>query len=228
MTLTYKDEPQTPNGHGTLQKSDVQKFFKKLRKRTGKKLKYFYVGEYGGTFLRPHYHIILYNLPKRYIIDPLFVQEKIWKLGIVDIVPANMPTIFYTVGYIMKGKFEPLHEVDEQTGEIICEDDRQPEFANMSKNLGLCYLTDTIWNWHVDTLSGFVTAQNGSIMNMPRYYKDKVFSKDEKREMKKETDLIHAMDWLQFANHDFAMEVQKKQNSTRRHEKQQKLKRLKL
>lgn len=32
VTLTYETTPKSFNGHGTLQKSDLQKFFKKLRK----------------------------------------------------------------------------------------------------------------------------------------------------------------------------------------------------
>lgn len=44
----------------TLNKSILQKFFKRLRK-SGHKFSYFAVGEYGHKFGRPHYHIILYS-----------------------------------------------------------------------------------------------------------------------------------------------------------------------
>lgn len=44
-----------------LRKSHLQKFFKRLRKNTGVKFKYFAVGEYGHKFGRPHFHMILWS-----------------------------------------------------------------------------------------------------------------------------------------------------------------------
>ena len=43
-----------------LRKDHLQKFFKRLRKNTNKRFKYFACGEYGGTYARPHYHMILW------------------------------------------------------------------------------------------------------------------------------------------------------------------------
>jgi len=66
ITLTYDTEyvPITSNGYMSLDIKDLQKFFKRLRKLTNEKLKYYAVGEYGSTKMRPHYHIILYNANK--------------------------------------------------------------------------------------------------------------------------------------------------------------------
>lgn len=81
VTLTYSDRcensqlfsetyPQrnSINTFGKLQnnplvlcKSHLQKFFKRLRKNTGKKFKYFACGEYGHKYGRPHYHFILWS-----------------------------------------------------------------------------------------------------------------------------------------------------------------------
>lgn len=44
-----------------LNKSHLQKFFKRLRKNTKTKFQYFACGEYGGKFGRPHYHFILWT-----------------------------------------------------------------------------------------------------------------------------------------------------------------------
>ena len=48
ITLTYADEPKTPNGHGTLCRKDLTDFFKRLRKRnsiyTDAKIKYYALG----------------------------------------------------------------------------------------------------------------------------------------------------------------------------------------
>ena len=51
----------------TLQKSDLQKFFKRLRKKTHEKISYYAVGEYGDNTQRPHYHIILFNAIPRIV-----------------------------------------------------------------------------------------------------------------------------------------------------------------
>lgn len=64
VRLSYDNEHlPTNNGYPTLQIADLQKFFKKLRK-TGLQFRYFAVGEYGGQFGRPHYHVLFF-LPKK-------------------------------------------------------------------------------------------------------------------------------------------------------------------
>lgn len=80
VTLTYRDEklPLTSDGLPTLNKKDLQNFFKRLRKRLGKnheKIKYFACGEYGSKMNalqrnskwrspegRPHYHAIIFGV----------------------------------------------------------------------------------------------------------------------------------------------------------------------
>ena len=229
ITLTYADEPLTKNGHGTLKKTDLQRFWKRLRKRSpGRRIKYYACGEYGGLYKRPHYHAIVYNIPQSLALDSENFAKSIWTHGQVDIAPANMPTIFYTVGYIMKGSWEPQHEIDTDTGLITCEDDRVPEYSTMSKNLGLNYLSEAIWNWHVDTMSSFVTMQNGSLMAMPRYYREKVFSREERKELAAEARFIRNLNWQEFANIDYNREHDKKVASVRKHKKEQQLKRMKL
>ena len=44
----------------TLSKDDLQKFFKRLRKNYGKKVRYFACGEYGPKHYRPHYHLLFF------------------------------------------------------------------------------------------------------------------------------------------------------------------------
>ena len=66
LTLTYDDEHIiiTGNNEPTLYKRDVQLFLKSLRKLQKQKIKYYFVGEYGGKTDRPHYHAIIFNLTK--------------------------------------------------------------------------------------------------------------------------------------------------------------------
>ncbi len=59
--LTYGDDKLGEQGKikaAVLTYSDVQKYFKKLRKRVGK-FKYFVVGEYGNKNDRAHWHVVL-------------------------------------------------------------------------------------------------------------------------------------------------------------------------
>lgn len=85
LTLTYDESrvPRNEQGYATLNKQDVQKFIKRVRKHAGKRgkgIRYFAVGEYGEQTERPHYHIIIFNAP----IDAI---EKAWCTAIR--VPKN-------------------------------------------------------------------------------------------------------------------------------------------
>lgn len=59
LTLTYDDEHLPADG--MLQRSDLQKFLKRLRARLGP-FRYFGCGEYGSKNNRPHFHLILFGL----------------------------------------------------------------------------------------------------------------------------------------------------------------------
>lgn len=64
--LTYNNEnlPRTSNGLPNVSKRDCQLFLKRLRHVfPDRKLSYFLVSEYGTRTQRPHYHIILFNVP---------------------------------------------------------------------------------------------------------------------------------------------------------------------
>ncbi len=169
ITLTYADPPLSINGNQTLHKKDMQDFMKRLRKKCFKKLKYYTVGEYGTKLKRPHYHSIIFNLPPSYIYDDRILAD-IWTHGHVDIAPCNEATIKYTLKYLQKEKWEPKHELD----------DRNPEFSMMSKKMGLSYLTPEILKYHHNTLNSYVTRSQGQKEPLPRYYRDKIFTKEQK------------------------------------------------
>lgn len=138
ITLTYapKHVPITDKHFMSLNKRDVQLFIKRLRKRHNipeHPIRYFAVGEYGGKSYRPHYHIILFNADINTISDS-------WNLGDVHFGSVSGASIGYCLKYISKPKRIPVH----------ANDDRQKEFALMSKGLGLNYLTDKIKKWHLD------------------------------------------------------------------------------
>lgn len=164
ITLTYDNEtiPRSPNNFKTLDKRDLQLFFKRLRKshRSHTKIKYYAVGEYGAETMRPHYHIILFNS------DP-FSVEKAWQKGYIHNGDVRGASISYTLKYINKKGKIPMHK----------NDDRQREFSLMSKGLGLNYLTPNMKAWHLAMPAErvYVTIE-GRKLAMPRYYRNKLYT----------------------------------------------------
>lgn len=108
-TLTYDDNnvhfvPNTP--YMTLQRSDLQKFFKRLRFRLSDNnfnvpVKYIYAGEYGDSLGRPHYHIACIGLTdyqfKQYASD-------CWQLGFLQIGALQSGGLRYVVKYMTKNR----------------------------------------------------------------------------------------------------------------------------
>lgn len=120
----------------TLQKRDLQLFFKRLRK-SGRSFRYFACGEYGDRTSRPHYHCILFDLGlldlklysnkngfQYYTCDEL---DKVWKLGNVIVTRYEYGTGAYVAKYVQK--------------QFICDwsddDPRQKPFLLMSRNPGI-------------------------------------------------------------------------------------------
>lgn len=167
LTLTYSTDtvPITPKGFMSLRKSDVQKFWKRLRKAENRTdIKYFYCGEYGGQKMRPHYHAIVFNVTPENV-------EKSWQLGNVHFGEVNGATIGYTLKYMQKEKKIPVH----------ANDDRLPEYSNMSRGIGLNYLSDNIIKWHKKDLTRLYTVlPDGIKVYMPRYYREKIYTEKEK------------------------------------------------
>lgn len=106
LTLTYNDE----NLPSKLQVDDLQKFFKRMRKR-GLKFRYFACGEYGGRTLRPHFHALIFG--QDFLSDsvPLGLGDdqytsrlvdETWGLGFSVIRSVTPDACFYTTGYTLK------------------------------------------------------------------------------------------------------------------------------
>lgn len=172
VTLTYETPPLSFNKLPTLNKKDYQDFMKRLRNGTDNKLKYYACGEYGDETQRPHYHTIIFNTPRKWTLDSRYIMDY-WKNGQVHLAPCNMKTINYTLKYLMKGRWNPLHELD----------DRQPNFSLMSKNMGKNYLTRAMQRHQIENLNSFVTLPSGVKTGMPRYYKDKLYTEGQKAEI---------------------------------------------
>lgn len=189
ITLTYDVDhvPITKNGFMNLDKRDVQLFFKRLRKAHDKQqkqrlsylrsrfkvvnyespqpIKYYAVGEYGGITRRPHYHIILFNAD----VDLI---ESAWNGGHIHYGYVSPASAGYTLKYISK-QWRPMH----------ANDDRQPQFALMSKGLGKSYLTPQMVAWHKNDLESrmYCNLDDGKKISMPRYYKDRIYTEEERK-----------------------------------------------
>lgn len=156
LTLTYADE-YLP-GDGSLVKSDLQKFWKRLRKQLDHKIKYYAVGEYGDMFGRPHYHAILFGLGP----ESLDIIQDAWSMGFVTCSFAEQESIRYVTHYITKKLFGDMAE--EYYG------DKLPPFATMSKGIGERYL---LKNAEQIIKNNCINIQ-GVKYALPTYFRDKL------------------------------------------------------
>lgn len=174
VTLTYDPSsvPLTARGWMTLDKSHVQRFFKRLRKSATMPIKYYVAGEYGTKRYRPHYHAIIFGATDmKHIVDAWTLDGK--QIGDVHVGRVTGDSIAYTIGYIHKSVFRRFHKGD----------DRLPEFSLMSKGMGANYLTDRIKRYHkADVSRLYCTKPGGHKIAMPRYYRDRIFNEEEREE----------------------------------------------
>lgn len=156
VTLTYDDEHLPKDG---VSKSDVQKFFKRVRKHFASfdnfVLKYVLISEYGpseDSTHRPHYHFIGLS---NYLIDYAYY----WKLGIVTNDELLPERIHYVCSYhITKNFFVPPGKND--------------NFRLSSRGLGLDEFEKYELENAKDNNWEFVVV-DGSRVPIHRYFKDK-------------------------------------------------------
>lgn len=182
ITLTFNPESLAARENpGTLDKTDFQKFMKRLRKHyPGKKIRYFHCGEYGEKYGRPHYHAILFGLDfdDKELINILNghrlyrspTLEKIWPFGYSSIGNVTFESAAYVARYIMKKitgdqADEHYRYVDEETGELL---EKQPEYTTMSRRPGIA--ADWFDDYADDVYpSDFITVR-GKKMRPPKFY----------------------------------------------------------
>lgn len=147
-TFTYSDENVPEDG--SLDKRDMQLFFKRLRRRREPDIiRYYHSGEYGEHTGRPHYHAILFNVdfPDRrqwreelgnlsWRSDEL---ESLWTLGHSEFGSVTFESAAYVAGYVMKKVTGPpaaehYQRVHFRTGELV---PIEPEYATMSRGAAL-------------------------------------------------------------------------------------------
>lgn len=123
VTLTYNDD-NLP-AEGSLQKSHLSEWVKRLRRRvehkTGRRFRFFGCGEYGTHTGRAHYHALLFGVGMWASRD---VGES-WPYGFVQVKPADGGAGPYVAGYVVKKLTANQREC------------REPEFILMSRRPGI-------------------------------------------------------------------------------------------
>lgn len=155
ITLTYSDEHLPRRGsdsRGILVKSDLQKFFKRLRK-AGYEFKYYACGEYGDIGSRPHYHAILFGVELQ-----REALEEAWTMGICDSGTATERSVKYVAGYVAKklGLSEYLN------------DNRPAPFQVCSQGIGLEWAKENM----IEAMLQGGLVLKGKKLPIPRAYKD--------------------------------------------------------
>lgn len=179
LTLTYIDEtlPHCVEGYETLLKSDLQDFWRKLRKNLKIKIRYYACGEYGDLSGRPHYHAIVfgwwpddaqyYKESKGVSGNKLFISKTIddlWSKGICAFSQVTKDTIAYCSKYITQkvtGVDADMHYIG-----------REPEFSVMSRRPGIA--SEWFDKYKDQLMSQGNVTLGENIMSMPRYYKQKL------------------------------------------------------
>lgn len=172
----------------TVLKSDVQKFFKRLRKQ-GEKFSYYLVSEYGPRTLRPHYHFLA-NFPCRSESDLSVLQEvifKAWSLGFVEVSQISENRIKYCTFYASKNA-PYVKDYLEKCDYIV------PPFTLMSKKMGLEFAEQ---NFDFIRTHNFLFTKNGIRIHTPRYFRKKVLEKLDENETKKMQSVYNAQQFIE-------------------------------
>ena len=160
LTLTYDDEHLTPGRqidietgevfeapYATLVPEELTKFMKDLRRYykyhyDHDNIRFYACGEYGDKSGRPHFHVILFNMPifdleyfhTNHAGDKLYLSEtiaNIWGKGHVIVGDVTWNSAAYTARYVMKKiKGPKAKETYDSMGLV-------PEFVRMSRGEGI-------------------------------------------------------------------------------------------
>lgn len=145
-TLTYNDEHYP----GQLVKADLQKFWKRIRKRFS--CRYFACGEYGANG-RGHYHFIAFLPLLLPIADFESLVTDCWPFGFIMVKEANLDNMRYVAKYTIKQSF-------------TMPKGKEPPFACMSRDPGIGYEGfESIQDYRHD----FIQLSSGARRSLPRY-----------------------------------------------------------
>lgn len=119
VTLTYNSASIPPGG--SLVPHHTRQWLYRFRNaRSGRRFRYYLVGEYGDLTLRPHYHVVLFGVEP----SDAGLVRKTWHFGHIRVDPLTIERAQYIAGYVTK----KMTKVDDPR---LC--GRFPEYARMSK-----------------------------------------------------------------------------------------------
>lgn len=143
------------------------------------------MGEYGSETSRPHFHAIVFNSNNVVLSSEWRTTGKNSEpIGNTKTDQVNDATIHYVTGYILhKGG-----KMDNKTGKALntWSPEQLKPYAQMSKGLGKIYLKYAT-KFHKSNMSTVTFMPGGEQGLLPRYYRDKIFTKLEKQEIGEKT-----------------------------------------
>lgn len=180
VTLTYNDEHVPKDGGLVI--GDLQRFFKRLRKRLSPaRIRYFACGEYGDQTRRPHYHACVFGedfgsdrVAIRAGGSPLFRSpflDSVWSdpetkspFGYASVGELTYQSAAYVARYVMKKLTG--RRADEEYG------DRRAPFVCMSLKPGV----GSTWfdKFGGDVFPADEIVHDGRRHRVPRYYDSKL------------------------------------------------------
>lgn len=190
LTLTYR--PEVLPLDGSLVKNHMVLFNKRVRKRYGAGIRFFYCGEYGDLNKRPHFHSCVFNFDfADKVFDgesngfPLYSSaqlQELWPWGRCWIGGLTFESAAYVARYVCKkimgraelDKFNFMYRVDHSTGEVnqVLVD----EFCEMPRRPGLGKpWFDKFWR---DVFPHDFIVSRGVKMRAPDYFLDLLEVKD--------------------------------------------------
>ena len=157
-----KKDPNHEEEH-MLTTTAVRRFLERIRKITGKSIKHWLITEKGEDFNRIHLHGLLWGNPK---------LLKMWNYGYTYTGTfVNEKTINYITKYMLKTPEKDRTFV----GKIYC-----------SAGLGKGYLKrlDAVLNKYKEGRTNETyRTRKGTIINLPQYYRNKIYSEDERERL---------------------------------------------
>lgn len=164
VTLTYEDMPE----NGSLRPRDFVLFMKRLRLVHGG-VRFFQVGEYGETTLRPHHHALLFNCffeDRRYLKSREDVElytsaelDRLWSHGQCTVGNVTFESAAYCARYTLKKVFGDAE--GHYHGRI-------PEYVTMSRRPGIG--AGFVEKYRKDVYPSDEVVVRGVPCRPPRYY----------------------------------------------------------
>lgn len=151
------------------QELDIGRLKERISLDKSTRFKYYITTEYGPEGGLPHAHSVYYGLPSdRYLVSLLF--ESTWRKGFCRVYEASPNTISYITKYLVNSKVCDTYDPEFQT----------KPFSLMSKRLGLSYV-HRMSSWHqADPVGRSMSVYHGETSIMPRYWREKIFSEDQR------------------------------------------------